>query len=109
MGTKSKKGPTKSDAMRFLDDLIGEPLTFGSMLESIREADGYSLATMAKKLGVARGHVCDIEKGRRGVSPERAAKWAKKLGYPIALFVQLALQAQLDEAGIKMRVALEAA
>ena len=102
MGHANKTG--KSEAASFLDNLIGEPLTFGSMIENIRETDGYSLADLSKKLGVARGHICDIEKGRRGVSPERAAKWAKTLGYPIALFVKLALQAELDRADIKLEV-----
>ena len=32
-------------------------------------------------LGVSRSHICDIEKGRKVVSPERAAKWANVLGY----------------------------
>ena len=94
----------KSNAMRFLDDLIGEPLTLGSLLETIRETDEYSFATMAKKLGVARGHVCDVEKGRRGLSPERAVKWARALGYPEAQFVRLALQNALDRAHIKLEV-----
>jgi antitoxin HigA-1 len=107
--TTTKKKSRKSDAMRFLDKLIGKPLTFGGMLQTIRETDGHTLAAMAKKLGVTRGHICDIEKGRRGVSPARAAKWAKVLGYPAALFVQLALQAQVDEAGLGYRIEVKAA
>jgi len=43
------------------------------------------------------------------VSPERAAKWAKALGYPEALFVKLAVQSELDAAGLKYRVEIEAA
>ena len=33
-------------------------------------------------LGVSRSHLCDVEKGRKVVSPERAAAWAKLLGFP---------------------------
>jgi hypothetical protein len=43
----------------------------------------------------------DIEKGRKLVSSERAAAWAKILGYPDTVFVKLALQEQLDKAGVK--------
>jgi plasmid maintenance system antidote protein VapI len=106
MKTRPQK---KSAAMRALDKMIGEPLTFGSMINTIRETDEYTLRTLAKKLGVSIGHVCDVEKGRRGVSPERAAKWARALGYPEALFVKLALQSALDAAGLKYSVELKAA
>lgn len=111
---KKTKGQSKNktktiDARKFLEELIGEPLTFGSMIETIRITDEYTLETMSKKLGVSRGHLCDVEKGRRVVSPERAAKWGKALGYGEAHFVALALQAELDAAGLKFRVSLEAA
>ena len=43
------------------------------------------------------------------VSPERAAAWAKVLGFPATVFVKLALQEQLDKAGVKMNVQVEAA
>jgi hypothetical protein len=48
----------------------------------------------------------DIEQNRRGVSVERAAKWAATLGYSSEQFIELALQAQLDAAGIDMRASL---
>ena len=54
-------------------------------------------------------HVHDIEKRRRGVSVERAAQWAKLLGYSPEQFVQLALQAQLDAAGLRLKVAVKRA
>ena len=99
----------KSDAMKFLDGLAGGPLTFGSLIETIRETDDYTLASMSKKLGVSRANLCDIQKGRKGVSLERAAKWARLLGYPESQFVALALQAEIDAAGLKYSVALNAA
>jgi transcriptional regulator with XRE-family HTH domain len=60
-------------------------------------------------LGVSRSHICDVEKGRKVVSAERAAKWAKILGYSDIQFVRLALQDQLDKAGVKMNVKVGAA
>jgi transcriptional regulator with XRE-family HTH domain len=110
----SKKSPAVSlpkrgfEASAFLEQLVG-PLTFGKALRSIRLGEEMSLAAFAKQLGISRTNLSDIELGRRGVSVERAAAWAKVLGYHEGQFVQLALQAQLDQAGIKLRVDVRAA
>jgi plasmid maintenance system antidote protein VapI len=87
----------------------GGPLTFGALVRSIRETDEHTLEDLAKRLGVSRAHLCDIEKGRRAVSAERAARWARTLGYAEALFVKLAMQAELDAAGIKLKIDVKAA
>lgn len=100
---------SKSRAMKVLEDVSGGPLTFGMLIETIRLTDEYTLDALAKKLGVSRSHLCDVEKGRRGVRPERAAKWAKLLGYNQAQFIALSLQAEIDAAGLKYRVELRAA
>jgi transcriptional regulator with XRE-family HTH domain len=92
-----------SSAKRFLEKLIG-PLTLGGALSALRESDGESLATFASRLRVSRTHLSDIEHGRRAVSPERAARFAKALGHSEAQFVRLALQDQVREAGLKLRV-----
>jgi plasmid maintenance system antidote protein VapI len=96
------------DANEFLEELLG-PLTFGNMLWSIRMCDELSQTEFADMLGVSRSHICDVEKGRKVVSAERAAKWAKLLGYSDIQFVRLALQDQLDKAGVKMNVKVDAA
>lgn len=99
-----------SDATRFLEKLAGGPLTLGRLLQSIRLGEELSLDTFASHLGVSRANLCDIEKGRRGVSAERAAEWATKLGYHREQFVELALQAQLDAAGLgDLRARVDAA
>jgi hypothetical protein len=46
----------------------------------------------------------DIEKGRRFVSVERAAKFARILEYPVSAFVASALEDHLRDAGLKMTV-----
>jgi transcriptional regulator with XRE-family HTH domain len=74
------------------------------MLRAIREGEEESLEACATKLGVSRTNLHDIESGRRGVSVERAAQWAKLLGYMPEQFVQLALQALVDAAGLKLSV-----
>ena len=56
-------------------------LSLGALLAAIREGEGWSQAHMGEVLGVSRAHVCDIEKGRRLVTPDRAVRWANKVGY----------------------------
>ena len=99
----------KSDTMKFLEETAGRPLTLGGLLESIRIGEEMSQAAFAKKLGMSPSHLCDIEKGRKVVSPERAARFAKVLGYSREQFVRLSLQEMVDVAGLKMKVNVDAA
>ena len=99
----------KSEAMKFLEDVAGRPLTLGGLLESIRLSEEISQSVFAKKLGISASHLCDIEKGRKVVSPERAARFAKVLGRSEHQFVRLALQEMIDEAGLKLKVNIAAA
>jgi len=105
--TESKLKPGDREAGEFLDELLGGPLTFGAMVRSTRMTDNFTLATFAKKLGVSRQFVCDVEQGRRAVSAVTAAKWARLLGYAEAVWIALALQASLDASGLKYRVRVE--
>jgi transcriptional regulator with XRE-family HTH domain len=97
------------DALKYLDKLRGGPLTLGAALHALRTGDEETQEAFAKRLGVSVQHLSDVEKGRRRVSVERAAKWAKALGHPAAVFVRLALQEELDAAGIKLKVSVAAA
>jgi len=97
-------------AKRLLDatkDSIGR-VTFGMFLRAARTAKDMSQADMARFLGIARGTLCDIEKGRQLVSPTMAAKIAKKAGLSTTLAVKACLQDQLDKAKIKLIVDLKA-
>ena len=97
----------KSDAMKFLESLVGE-LTFGGLIEAMRRAEEMSQVEFAKKLGISKQHLCDIEKGRKFVSPERAARFAKILGHSEQSFVALALQDIVNQGGLKLKVSVEA-
>jgi transcriptional regulator with XRE-family HTH domain len=107
MSTRKKR--VGDDTQAFLEKIMGGPLTLGGALSAIREADSESLAVFAERLGISRSHLSDIEHGRRAVSPERAARFAKALGHSQAQFVRLALQDQVRSAGLKMRVDVHAA
>lgn len=105
----SKRKQQKSEAVRLLESLSGGPLSFGRAIESLRKCEEFTQEQCAKKLGVSKSHLCDVEKGRKTVSPERAAKWARILGYPEPAMVRLALQAEIDAAGLKYKVDIAAA
>ena len=104
--------PTKrkiSSSIKLLDEITGGPLSLGKFLQAIRLGEEISQAEFASQLGISRSHLCDIEKGRKLVSPERAAIFAKILKYSSEQFVRLALQDQVEKAGFKFKVIIEAA
>jgi transcriptional regulator with XRE-family HTH domain len=109
MDSMRKANERKSEAMKLLEKLAGGPLTLGRAVESIRKGKDLSQDECAKKFGVSKSHLCDVEEGRKTVSPERAAKWARVLGCPESVLVRLTLQAELDAAGLKYKVDIEAA
>jgi len=96
------------DAEKFLESRVG-PLTLGKMVRCIRECDEISLPDFAKKLGISKSHLCDIEQDRKSVSPDRAARFAKILGYSREQFVQLSLQGLVDRGHLRLKVLVEAA
>jgi DNA-binding transcriptional regulator YiaG len=102
--TKRKGISTKSDAIKFLEKRAGTPLSIASLLVSIREGEEISQVKFASLLEISRAHLCDIEKGRKGLSPHRAAIFAKKLGYSETLFVRLALQDLVTREGLDLHV-----
>lgn len=84
-------------------------MTFGLFICAFREAEGVSQAEYAKKLGISRANLCDLEKGRKLPSPTRASHIAKKIMVSEEILVQLAIQDSLRDAKLKYRVELKAA
>jgi transcriptional regulator with XRE-family HTH domain len=105
---RARSARHRSDAA-YLEKLMGGPLTLGRALSAIRESEGESLAQFAQRLGISRSHLSDIEHGRRSPSLQRASEFARALGQHEAQFVRLALQDQVREAGLKLRVEVNAA
>ena len=98
---------TRKRAIAELEKQVGK-MTFGMFLRAARTAMGQTQVEMAKSLGISKGTLCDIEKGRQLVSPELAAKIAKKAGLSQKIAVQTCLQDQLRKANIKLKVDLSA-
>jgi transcriptional regulator with XRE-family HTH domain len=99
----------KSETVRFLEKLTGGPVTLGKFLEAVRKGEEMTQPEFAEKLGMSKSHLNDIEKGRKAVSPDRAARFAKVLGYSQARLVKLALQDLVDRGGLKLCVDVKAA
>lgn len=94
----------QAETDRFVRNLVGGTLGFGDALLAIREADEVSQVDFAETLGISRQQLCDIEKGRKAVSVERAIDFARTLGYSEKQFVRLLLQDMVHQAGSKLRV-----
>lgn len=99
----------KSSTRKFLEKLTGGPVTLGKLIEAIRLGEEASQTEFSRRLRISRSHLNDIEKGNKSVSPERAARFARYLGHAEERFVELALQSMLDEAGLKLKVAVDVA
>ena len=99
MTTKKKK----SEAMKFLEKLAGE-LTLSRLLIAIRQGEEMSQVEFAKLLGVSKQYLCDIEHGRRSISPKSAVRFAKKLKYSPQQFVRLCLQDLVNRDGLKLKI-----
>lgn len=85
------------------------PITLGRYISAFRQCDELSQAAYARKLKISRANLCDIEKGRKTVSPERAAKIAKLMGVSEMTLIQLAIQDQLNAMKLKYKVELKSA
>lgn len=80
------------NALNYLESLIGKKPTLGDYLLAIRQGEEMTQVVFAKKLGISRHNLCDIEQNRRFISPKMAACFANNLGYSEKQFVRLCLQ-----------------
>jgi transcriptional regulator with XRE-family HTH domain len=79
-------------------------LSIGEFIHTWRTSEETSLKDFGRLIGMSVGNLCDIEKGRKGVSPEKAEQIAKAIGVPPALLVRLAIEESLRAAGLKYTV-----
>ncbi|MDQ2993881.1 MAG: helix-turn-helix domain-containing protein [Pseudomonadota bacterium] len=90
--------------LKKLEALSGKSLTLSNLLWSIRQGDDYTQIEFAEILGVSKQYLCDLEHGRRYVSPKVAAEYAQKLGYSEMQFIRLCLQDMVNRDGIHLHV-----
>lgn len=95
------------ETLKYLENLMGEKLTLGGLILSIRQGEELSQVEFAKILGVSRQVLCDIEHRRRIISPKKAAEYADLLGYSRNQFVRLCLQDMIDRDHLELIVGIE--
>jgi len=98
------KSKMTEKTLQEIEKITGLKLTLGNMILSIRQADEISQVEFAKTLGITKQHLCDIERGRKPVSPRLAAQYAEILGYSKEQFIRLALQDMLDRDNLNVQV-----
>lgn len=97
------------EAKKYLEKLAGKKLSLGGLLLSIRQGEEMTQIEFAKMLGISKQYLCDIEHGRRFISPKTAKSFAKILGYSPEQFVRLCLQDMMDRDELHLIVTVKVA
>ena len=99
---------SKSSGLERLEKRLGK-LSVGEFLHTWRTTEEMTLREFGKLTGLSVANLCDIEKGRKGVSPEKAEQIAKVIGVPPALLVRLSIEESLRAAGLNYKVEIKPA
>lgn len=97
------------DAGKFMDELLGERLSLGETIQTIRLTEYESLKQkeFADLLGVSKSYLCDLENNRKPVSIKKALDLANKLGQSKRFFVTLAVDDILQKNNLNYKIKLE--
>lgn len=102
MGSKKQySSKSTKQSIQLVEEIAGGPLTFGEALKANRLAEEMSQNAVGKAIGVSRQYIHQLEAGERSPSVEQAIKLARVFEMIEDQFVELALQAQVDRAGLK--------
>jgi transcriptional regulator with XRE-family HTH domain len=96
----------KSATMKQLEKIAGESFSFAVLVKGFRTREDLTQDELAKKLGVTKSYISNLENKRDQVTLEQAIKFAAKLGEPIEVWAQVALQDMVTRAGIEAVVDL---
>lgn len=91
MTTKTNQG---IDALNATND-IWNKMTFGGLVRSLRLSDGIPQVKLAKKLGVSKQFLSDVEHNRKDVGISFAKKISSALGYSVEPLLELLIKQQL--------------
>ena len=92
--------------LTILIPLLGESLSFSTLLKAYRIREGITQLELAKELNVGVTYISDLENKRRKVSIEQAIRFAKILDQSEIYFAKVALQDMVESAGLEVRVEL---
>jgi transcriptional regulator with XRE-family HTH domain len=93
-----------NDLKDILYGRLKERISFAMEMRASRTLRDLTQEEMAKKLGVSKQYLSDIENKRRFVSVEKAAEYARKLKESERFYVMLALQDMINNCGLKYKV-----
>lgn len=81
-----------------------EDLTFGDFIKNYRLGEEMTQQELAEVLGISKQRVCDIEKNRYQASLKLCKEIANCLDLPAEWLAKLALQDQIKNAGLNLKV-----
>jgi len=101
---------TRSDkyGLKDLEGRLGK-LSVGEFLHAWRMSEEMTLKDFGKLIGLSAANLCDIEKGRKGVSPVKAAQIARAIGIPPTVLIRLSVEESLRAIGLRYTVEVKAA
>lgn len=88
---------------------VWNKMTFGGLVRALRMSDEISQVALAKKLGVSKQFLSDVEHNRKDVGIGFAKKVASALGYSIEPLLELLIRQQLKRQRLKYTVEIKKA
>lgn len=88
---------------------IWDKMTFGGLVHSLRISDEISQVELAKKIGVSKQFLSDVEHNRKDVGIGFAKKISDSLGYSIEPLIELLIRDQLRRQHLNYTVELKKA
>lgn len=104
MSTKSNN----FDALEATKD-TWDSMTFGGLVHSLRMSDEITQVDLAKRVGVSKQFLSDVEHNRKDVGINFAKKIADALGYSIEPLIELLIRDQLRRQHLNYTVELKKA
>lgn len=96
------------DALHATKD-VWDKMTFGGLIRALRMSDEISQVALAKKIGVSKQFLSDVEHNRKDVGISFAKKIASALGYSIEPLLELLIKQQLRRQRLHYTVELKKA
>lgn len=102
---------TKSNSFNALEATkdTWDSMTFGGLVHSLRMSDEITQVDLAKRLGVSKQFLSDVEHNRKDVGITFAKKISDVLGYSIEPLIELLIRDQLRRQHLNYTVELRKA
>jgi len=86
-----------------------DKMTFGGLIRALRMSDEITQVQLAKKIGVSKQFLSDVEHNRKDVGMAFAKKVAAALGYSIEPLLELLIKQQLKRQRLHYTVEIKKA